>query len=135
MPTLAEPEGPPSGAFVAASYAVVLLLTLLLALWGAFLVPFRLGGVPVPVSWVIAVVGNVAVGVAGGRLLGQYGAAVPGLLWLAVAATLAARSTEGDLVVAGTVVGAGFLPLGALASAAAWFRVAARAQADVGERR
>ena len=129
MPTLAEPEGPPGGAFVAASYAVVLLLTVLLALWGAFLVPFRLGGLPVPVSWVIAVVGNYALGRAGGHLLGRYGAAVPGLLWLALAATLASRSAEGDLVVAATLVGAGFLPLGALASAVAWFKVATRPSA------
>lgn len=135
MPTLAESEGPPSVAFVAAAYAVVLLLTTLLAVWGAFLVPFRLGATPVPVSWVVAIVGNLAVGVAGGRLLGGYGAAVPGLLWLAIVTTLAARSTEGDLVVAGTLVGSGFVPLGALASAATWFRVAARTQAGETDRR
>jgi hypothetical protein len=121
VPTLAEPEGPPGVVFVAASYAVVLLLTTLLAVWAAFLVPFRLGGVTVPVSWVVAVVGNVAVGLAGGRLLGRVGAAVPGLLWLAVAVLLATRRAEGDLVIAATLVGTGLLPLGALASAAAFF--------------
>jgi hypothetical protein len=121
VPTLAEPEGPPGVTFVAASYAVVLLLTALLALWGAFLVPFRVGGVTVPVSWAIAVVGNVALGVVGGRLLGRVGAGLPGLLWLGLVVLLAMRRTEGDLVVAGTVVGVAFLPLGALASAATWF--------------
>ena len=135
MPPLAEPEGRPSAGFVAAAYAVVLLLTVLLALWGAFLVPFRVGGVPVPVSWVIAVVGNVALVVAGWRLLGRTGAAVPALLWLAVAVALASKRSEGDLVVAATLVGVGFLPLGALASAAAWFFLSARAQLPGQERR
>jgi hypothetical protein len=135
VPTLAEPQGPPGVTFVAASYAVVLLLTVLLALWGAFLVPFRVGGVAVPVSWVIAVAGNAALVVAGGRLLGRAGAAVPALLWLALAVTLATRRSEGDLVIANTLVGVGFLPLGALACAAAWFSVSPRAQPAVGPRR
>jgi hypothetical protein len=138
VPTPAEPEGPPTPgttAFVVASYVVVLLLTVLLALWGAFLVPLRVGGVPVPVSWVIAVGGNVGVAVMGARLLGHRGAAVPGLLWLALAATLAARRSEGDLIVAGTLVGLGFLLLGALASAVSYSMLSSRASPTRGARR
>jgi hypothetical protein len=99
-----------------AAYALVLVLTVELALWGAFLVSFRVAGVLVPVCWVIAVMGNAAVGRAGGMLAGRLGAGVPGLLWLAVVVPLMTRRTEGDLVVVG-LVGLVFLAAGALASA------------------
>lgn len=116
-----EPASSPLGpAATAASYALVLVLTLLLAVWGAFLVPLRLWGVPLPVSWLLAAVGNGAVGWAGGRLLGPPGAAFPGLLWLAVALTLGSQRAEGDLIVPGTLPGVGFLVVGAIASAVAF---------------
>ena len=99
------------------SYALVLLLALLTALWGAFLVPLRVAGVPVPASVLLAVVANVVLGTAGGRLHGRLGAALPGLLWFAVAATLQARRPEGDLVVTGSLTGLLFLLLGAVAAA------------------
>ena len=104
----------------AAAYALLLVLTVLLALWGSFLVPFRVGGTLVPVSWVVAGVGNVVLGRAGARLAGSTGAMAPGLLWLAVVLALAARRAEGDVVVPGTVVGLGFVLVGGLASAAAY---------------
>ena len=46
----ARPLGPRT---TAAAYGLVLLLAVLLALWGAFLVPLRIGTVPVPLvrSW------------------------------------------------------------------------------------
>lgn len=100
------------------AYAVLVLLTLLLALWGAFLVPFRVGGTPVPVSWAVAAVGNLAVGRAGGQLAGAAGALVPGGVWLLVVVVLSSQRTEGDLVVPGSAVGLGFLLTGVLASAA-----------------
>ena len=103
-----------------AAYALVLLLTFLLAVWGSFLVPFRVGGTLVPVSLLVAAVGNVAVGRAGGRLGGTTGALVPGLLWLGVALTLSSRRAEGDLVVPGSVVGLLFLLTGVIASAVAY---------------
>ncbi|MEX2289976.1 MAG: hypothetical protein WD794_06575 [Mycobacteriales bacterium] len=116
-----EPASPALGpAATAASYALVLVLTLLFALWGAFLVPLRVGGVPLPVSWLLAAVGNGAVGWAGGRLLGRPGAALPGLLWLAVALTLGSQRAEGDLIVPGTLPGVVFLLVGAVASAVAY---------------
>ena len=128
MPTLAEPEGPPGTGFRVASYAVVLVLTVLLTLWGAFLVPFRVGGVLVPLSWVVAAVGNVGVALLGSRLAGSLGAAVPGLLWLGLVATLLPRKTEGDLVLPGTYVALGYLLVGAVASAIAYGYASARAR-------
>lgn len=103
-----------------ASYGLVLVLTVLLALWGAFLVPLRYGATPIPLAWVVAVVGNLALGTCGGRLLGRPGALVPGLLWLGIALTLGTKRGEGDLVVPGTVPGLVFLLVGAVASAVAY---------------
>lgn len=99
------------------AYALVLVLTVQLALWGAFLVPFRLGGTLVPVSLLIAVAGNVGVGRAGARLGGRLGAAVPALIWLGLAFTLGLRRSEGDLVIQGNATGLGFLLAGGLTSA------------------
>lgn len=101
----------------ALSYALVLVLTVLLVLWGAFLVPLRVGGVPVPVGLVLALA-TVPLCRAGGRVLGsRWGAAGPGVLWLAVAVALSGRRREGDLVVTGSLLGLGFLVLGMLGAA------------------
>lgn len=102
------------------AYALVLLLTVLLALWGAFLVPFRLGGTLVPVSLVIAAVGNVVVGRAAARLAGSGGVLAAGGLWTALALVLSSRRAEGDVVVPGSTVGLAFLVVGVLASAVAY---------------
>ena len=102
------------------AYALVLLLTVLLALWGAFLVPFRVGGTLVPVSLVIAVVGNVLLGRAAARLAGSTGPLVTGVLWIGLTLVLSSRRPEGDVVVPGSAVGMGFLLAGALASAVAY---------------
>ena len=119
-----EPEDGAPGAWSTSerawAYALLVLLTVLLALWGAFLVPFRVGGTLVPVSWAVAVVGNLAVGRAGARLAGSTGAVVPGVLWLGLVFTLSSRRAEGDLVVPGTTVGLVFLLAGAVASAVAY---------------
>ncbi len=103
-----------------AAYGLVLVLTVLLAVWGAFLVPLRVGGTAVPVCWVVAVVGNVLLGRYGGQLLGRSGALVPGLLWLGIALTLGSKRREGDLIVPGSVTGLVFLLVGAIASAVAY---------------
>lgn len=102
------------------AYVLVLLLTVLLALWGAFLVPFRVGGVLVPVSLVIAVVGNIAVGRAAAVLAGSTGPLLTGVLWIGLTLVLSSRRAEGDVVVPGSTVGMGFLVAGALASAVAY---------------
>ena len=101
----------------AAVYALVLLLSLLTALWGSFLVPLRVGGVPVPVAVVLAVVANLVLGTQAGRLYGRTGAALPGVVWFAIAGTLQARRPEGDLIVVGTLTGYAFLLLGSIATA------------------
>ena len=112
------------------AYGLVLLLTVLLALWGAFLVPFRVGGTLVPVSLVIAVVGNALVGRAASRVAGSTGALLTGVLWTGVVLVLASRRAEGDVVVPGTPVGTGFLLAGALASAVAYGAAVLRSVAD-----
>ena len=106
-----------SGPAAGAAYGLVLVLALLLAVWGAFLVPFRIGGVPVPVSCVLALVGNALLGRAGGRLLGRAGAAGPGVVWLAVVLVLSMQRREGDLVLPMTLSGLLFLVVGTLTSA------------------
>lgn len=115
-----EPVDPLGPFATVGAFALVLVLTVLLSLWGAFLVPLRIGGTLVPVCWVIALVGNVLLGRAGGRLLGRFGTVVPLLVWLAIAFTLGSRRTEGDLVVSGSPVGLGFLLAGALGGAASY---------------
>ena len=120
-PPVATPPPAPLGAAArTAAYALVLALTVLLALWGAFLVPFRVSGTLVPVSWLLAVAGNVVLGTAGGRLYGRAGAVVPMLLWLVVALTLGSRRAEGDLVVPGSTTGLVFLLVGAVGGAMAF---------------
>ena len=93
-----------------------------LALVQVFWLPFRLGGVLVPLSVPAAVVGNVLlVGLAhrytGSRTVGS----VPGVVWLVVAVAATIRRPEGDLVItSGGAVGAvnlAFLLLGVLAAA------------------
>jgi len=114
-----------------AAYGLVLVLTALLAVWGAFLVPLRVGGVPVPVAPAVALVGNALLGRAGARLLGRAGAAGPGLVWLAVVLLLSTPRTEGDLVVPSTLTGLLFLVVGGLTSAVVL--ATAASQRDAGD--
>ena len=102
----------------AARYALVVVLALELAVWESFLVAARPFGVPFPLAALLAVVGNVALGVAGARVLGnRAGAVVPGVVWLAVALTLGSGTAEGDRVVPDSLRGVAFLLLGTLAAA------------------
>lgn len=102
-----------------AAWALLLALTVLLTLWGAFLVPLRLGDLVAPVSLVVVIVGNLALGLAGARLAGLRGALAPGLLWLALVLPMLSRRAEGDLVLPGTVVALAYLVCGSLASTVA----------------
>lgn len=102
-----------------ASYALVLVLTVELAVWGAFFVPLRIGGVPVPVGLLLALT-NAPLCWAGAEVLGRRaGGVVPMLLWGVVAVMLATQRREGDLVVTNSLLGLGFLLLGLLAAALA----------------
>ena len=97
--------------------ALVVVLALLTGLWGAFLVPLRVGGVAVPVAVLVAGVANAVLGVAGGRLAGRSGAAAPGLVWFGVVVVLQSRRPEGDLVLPNTTTGLLFLVVGTLVAA------------------
>ena len=109
----------PGWVSTAAAYVLVLVLVVLCTLWGAFLVPLRVGGTLVPVSLVVVVAANTGLGLASGRLLGRPGAGTTGLLWLVIAVTLGARRPEGDQVIIGDWVGLGYLVLGAVSAAVA----------------
>lgn len=89
----------------------------LLGLVGAFLVPLRVGGVPVPASPAVALIGNTVVGLVAARFAGRAGSALAGLGWLAVVGTLSVPGPGGDLVVPATATAYAFLVVGALASA------------------
>lgn len=83
-----------AGGTVVAVWAAVLL-----ALVGAFLTPARLGGVLVPVSVLLAIVGNIAVMrfayvTTRRRLL----AVLPGVVWIVVAFVASTGTAEGDIV-------------------------------------
>lgn len=100
-----------------ASYALVLVLALELALWGAFLVPLRAFGLPLPLGPLLAIVANGGLGVAGSRILGRrLGAALPELLWLGVALTLGTQRPEGDVVIPGGGMGVAYLVAGTVAA-------------------
>ena len=102
------------------SFLLVLVLGVLATLWGAFLVPLRIGGVVFPVSLVIVVVANAGLGVAAGRLLGRWGSALVGALWLLLAFRLSTPRPEGDLIIANSWVGVGYLLLGVVSAAVAF---------------
>lgn len=100
-------------------FGLVVVLACQLAVWEAFLVGARPWGLPLPVSALLAVVGNVVLGVVGARTLGnRIGAVVPAALWLIIVLGLASSRAEGDVVIPDSVRGLAFLLLGTLAAAA-----------------
>ena len=97
---------------------LVVLAAMELTLIECYLVPLRVGSVPLPVSVLLAVVGNVLAA----RLTARVGgvaalAAVPAVLWLVTVLVLAVPRAEGDLVVPGTLTGLVFLFAGSVAGA------------------
>ena len=103
------------------------LLALVVAAWLAlvevFWLPWRVGGVPVPVSLVAAVVGNLLLVDAARRLSGSRLVAVlPAVVWGVIAVAATTRRPEGDLLLPGgdavtSTVNLGFLLLGVVAAA------------------
>jgi hypothetical protein len=103
---------------VAAAYALVIVLAVEVAVWGAALVAARPFGQPLPVAALVAGVGNVSLGIAGARVLRRrLGAVIPGIIWLVIALGLGMQTTEGDLIVPGTFRGLCFLLVGTVAAA------------------
>jgi hypothetical protein len=101
-----------------------------LALVEVFWTPLRIGLVPVPLSVVAAVAGNLLLVGGAFRLTGSRVVAVlPAVAWLAVAVGAAIRRPEGDLLLTGGgaagYVNLAFLLLGVLAAAFAVGRVLA----------
>jgi hypothetical protein len=90
---------------------LVTVLAAWLALVEVFWLPLRVFGVPVPVSVVAAVVGNLLLVGLAARLTGsRLGAVLPAVVWLVVAVGASLRRPEGDLLLTGGGV-LGFLSL------------------------
>jgi hypothetical protein len=107
-----------------------------LALVEVFWLPLRVAGVLVPLSVLVAVVGNYLLVVGALRLTGSRAVAVlPAVVWLVVAVGATMRRPEGDLVaVGGGGLGAvtlAFLGLGVVAAAVAVGRVLATPRGPV----
>jgi hypothetical protein len=125
LPAPAEPRAParpdraadPLAARVAAG-VLISLFSVGLALVEAFLVPLRVGTVPLPICVLLAVAGNVVLTKLAVR---QTGSVVVGVLqpvlWLLVVVVLSLPRAEGDLIVPGSATGLVFLFAGAVAGA------------------
>ncbi len=101
-----------------------------LALVEVFWLPLRIGVVPVPLSVLAAVTGNLLLVRAAHRLSGSRAVGVlPALVWLVVSLAATVRRPEGDLVLVGSgatgKVGLAFLVCGVVAAAFAAGRVLA----------
>jgi hypothetical protein len=122
LPAWVDPALRIVGAVVATGLGTVL------ALYGAFLLPLRVNDVRVPVSLVLALVGNPALvwfaaAVTGRRLAGL----LPALAWCVVYLTAASRTAEGDLLLTSTNwVGLVTLVVGPLAFAFAIYGLVLR---------
>jgi hypothetical protein len=109
--------------------ALAVLVAAWLALVEVFWLPWRLAGVPVPVSLLAAVAGNLLLVGAARRLSGSRLVAVlPAVVWLVIALGASMRRPEGDLLLTGgdavtSTLNLGFLLLGVLAAAFAVGRV------------
>ena len=113
---------------------LVTVLAAWLALVEVFWLPLRVFGVPVPVSVVAAVVGNLLLVGLAARLTGsRLGAVLPAVVWLVIAVAASLRRPEGDLLlVGGGVLGylsLAFLLAGVVAAAFAVGKVLAAPRA------
>jgi hypothetical protein len=108
-----------------------------LTLVEVFWLPWRVGGVPVPVSLPAAVVGNLLLVEGARRLSGSRLVAVlPAVVWLVIAVAATVRRPEGDLLLTGgdavtSTISLGFLLLGVVAAAFAVGRALATPVAQV----
>lgn len=89
-----------------------------LAVVESFLVPLRVGSIPLPLCVVLAVAGNVLLTRLAGRQTGSIlAAALQPALWLLTVVVLSLPRPEGDVIVAGTVTALVFLFAGSVAGA------------------
>jgi hypothetical protein len=114
------PEPPAPLWLKAAGTAVACLGGLLLGLAGAFLTPFRVGSVLVPVSLPLAVGGLAALVWFTYTVTEHVGLSLlPGGVWLVVSLVLSVRTDEGDLVLINqNWVASAYLLLGSVTVAA-----------------
>ena len=116
-PARADHAADPLAARVAAG-VLISLFSVGLALVEAFLVPLRVGTVPLPICVLLGVAGNVVLTKLAVR---QTGSVVVGVLqpvlWLLVVVVLSLPRAEGDLIVPGSATGLVFLFAGAVAGA------------------
>jgi hypothetical protein len=97
---------------------LVTVATVGLAVIEAFLVPLRIGSVPVPICVPLAVVGTVFLTRLAARQTGSVvAAALQPVLWLVTVVVLSLPRPEGDVIVEGTLTGLVFLFVGAIAGA------------------
>ena len=117
-------------------------LAVVVAVWLAtaevFWLPLRMGGVLLPVSVVVAVVGNLLLPRLALRLsASRVVAALTGVAWLVVVVAAMIRRPEGDLLITGGgatgVVNLAFLMLGVLAAAFAVGRALGGPAAPAGQ--
>ncbi len=101
-----------------AAGVLISLFTVGLAIVEAFLVPLRIGTVPLPMSVLLAVAGNAGLTKLAVRQTGSivWGVLQP-ILWLLVIVVLSLPRPEGDVIVPGTAMGLAFLFVGAVAGA------------------
>jgi hypothetical protein len=98
----------------------------LFALLAVLLVPLRIGSVPIPIAFVVVIVGNILVIRYARRVTGsRLGVVGPCVAWFAVMLTAGQRTIEGDVLLPGDWRGLGLLFIGALSLAiTAYFAVA-----------
>ena len=124
----AEERPPPPrwlvGAVRIVGTVVAVYASVLMAIFGAFLTPFRIGGVLVPVALLIAIVAPVAI-----MMFARYvaGGALPvilaGIAWVVATFPFANRSSEGDIVLSQQWVAVLYLFLGPIVVAVVCYRM------------
>ncbi len=107
----------PGPLFLAASYAVLFLLGVVLALLGTFLAPagLRVGGhLVLSIGILVALVGHPIAGLLGLTLTGtRLGTLTPLLGWALVVLPLSSGTAQGDVVLPGTATSIAYLLVGA----------------------
>lgn len=112
--------------------ALITVAAVELAVLECFLLPLRIGSVPVPLSIPMAVLVNVGLPALAYRLTSSRAvAATPVIVWIAVVIIASVPRPEGDVIVTGTWRGIAFLILGAVAGAYAVGRLLAAPSSEV----